>query len=66
MPKCGKCTVCKNICPAQVIHGTIWEAGMNRDLIVDVYNCACCLKCLVNCPWSQKYMKSNSQSVKAI
>jgi len=60
MPKCGECTVCKDICPTGVIHGSTWEIGMNRDLIVDVYNCATCLKCLANCPWTQKYMKNNS------
>ncbi|GFZ30011.1 iron-sulfur-binding protein [Clostridium zeae] len=59
MPKCGGCTVCKDICPVNVIHGTTWEPNMNRDLIVDVYHCKCCLKCLVHCPWTQNYMKSN-------
>lgn len=60
MPKCGGCNICKNICPAKVIHGHNWEAGINRDLIVDVYHCETCLKCLVNCPWTQKYMKNDS------
>lgn len=59
MPKCGECTVCKDICPTSVIHGTTWEPDMNRDLIVDVYHCVSCLKCLVNCPWTQKYMENN-------
>lgn len=58
MPKCGKCTVCKDICPAGVIHGATWEIGMNRDSIVDVYHCDCCLKCLDNCPWTLKYMRN--------
>jgi Uncharacterized Fe-S protein len=62
MPKCGECTVCKDICPTGVIHGSIWEIGMNRDLIVDVYKCETCLKCLVNCPWTQKYMRNNSSN----
>jgi epoxyqueuosine reductase QueG len=56
MPKCGECTVCKNICPTGVIRGTTWEQGLNRDLLVDVYHCDGCLKCLVNCPWTLKYM----------
>ncbi|MDF2505530.1 epoxyqueuosine reductase [Clostridium sp.] len=60
MPKCGECSVCKDICPAGAIHGSTWEMGMNRELIVDVYHCDCCLKCLANCPWTQKYMKNNS------
>jgi ferredoxin len=59
MPKCGECTVCKDICPSSVIHGATWEPDMNRDLIVDVYNCTGCLKCLVSCPWTQKYMDNN-------
>ena len=60
MPRCGNCNVCKDICPTGVIHGSTWEIGMNRDLIVDVYNCGTCLKCLVNCPWTQKYMENDS------
>ena len=59
MPKCCECTICKDVCPTSVIHGSIWEPGMNRDFIVDVYHCDGCLKCLVNCPWTQKYMKNN-------
>ncbi|GKU25207.1 epoxyqueuosine reductase [Clostridium folliculivorans] len=59
MPKCGECTVCKDICPTGVIHGSTWKPGMNRDLIVDVYHCDGCLKCLINCPWTQKYMQNN-------
>lgn len=60
MPKCGECNICKDICPPKVIHGSTWEVGINRDLIVDVYNCETCLKCLANCLWTQKYMKKNS------
>ncbi|MCB2358782.1 epoxyqueuosine reductase [Clostridium estertheticum] len=59
MPKCGECTVCKDICPTGAIHGSTWKPGMNRDFIVNVYHCAGCLKCLVNCPWTQKYMDNN-------
>lgn len=59
MPKCGEGTICKDICPTGAIHGYTWEVSMNRDFIVNVYHCDCCLKCLVNCPWTQKYMKDN-------
>lgn len=62
MPKCGKCTVCKDTCQAEAIHGCSWKMGMNRDLIVDVYHCNHCLKCLTNCPWTQKHMKNNSST----
>ncbi len=63
MPKCGDCTVCKDICPANVIHGTTWEPGMNRDLIIDIYNCERCLKCLVHCQRTQNYMKNNINNI---
>ncbi|MBU3157172.1 epoxyqueuosine reductase [Clostridium estertheticum] len=59
MPKCEECTVCKDICPTGAIHGSTWKPGMNRDFIVNVYHCVGCLKCLVNCPWTQKYMDNN-------
>jgi epoxyqueuosine reductase len=60
MPRCGKCTVCKDVCPVGVIHGFTWNTDVNRDLIVDVYHCSTCLKCLSNCPWTQKYINNNS------
>lgn len=59
MSKCGECTICKDICPTSAIHGTTWKQGMKRDSIVDVYCCAGCLRCLVHCPWTQKYMGNN-------
>ena len=59
IPKCEKCTVCKDICPAGVLHSASWSIGINRDSIVDVYHCEGCLKCLTNCPWTQKYMRDN-------
>lgn len=58
-PFCGKCNVCKDICPAKVIHGMNWEEGTHRDLLVDVYHCEACLKCLVHCVWTQKYIKNH-------
>lgn len=57
MPKCGDCTICKDICPVAVLHGTTWEPGIHRDQIVDVYHCITCLKCLAYCPWTQRYME---------
>lgn len=59
MSKCGECTVCKDICATGAIYGSTWEIGMNRDLIVDVYHCDSCLKCLAICPWTQKYIKKS-------
>lgn len=54
-PQCKECSVCKDVCPVQALHGSTWGTGINRDLMVDVYRCTTCLKCLVHCPWTQKY-----------
>ncbi|WP_333649838.1 4Fe-4S dicluster domain-containing protein [Lacrimispora sp.] len=60
MPKCGKCTICKDICPVKVIHGKTWGLNVCRDEIVDVYHCKTCLKCLFNCPWTLNYIKTRT------
>lgn len=57
--KCGECNICMDICPTKVIHGIKWEEGMARELIVDVYHCKACLKCMINCTWTQRYMKNS-------
>jgi epoxyqueuosine reductase QueG len=58
MPKCGDCTVCQDVCPAGVLHGQTWNKDVDRDVIVDVYHCRACLKCLALCPWTQKQIKN--------
>lgn len=60
LTNCGKCFVCKDVCQEEAIYGSTWKYGMDRDLIVNVYNCNSCLKCLTYCPWTQKYMKENT------
>ena len=56
-PECGSCRVCREVCPVQAIKGKSWRPGIHRDELIDVYHCTTCLKCLVHCPWTQKYMK---------
>ncbi len=57
-PKCGHCNVCVDICEKKVLKGRRWTQVTPRDMIVDVYGCSTCLKCLVHCPRAMKYMKS--------
>lgn len=54
--KCGGCDICKNSCPAEAIHGKGWTENGTREDIVDVFRCKCALKCMVNCPWTLKYV----------
>lgn len=57
--QCGNCNVCKNICPEKAIKGKNWKIEIPRDERLDVHACTPCLKCLVLCPWTQKYMRRN-------
>lgn len=52
---CHQCEVCKMVCPTDAIFGTIWKKGTPREEIVDVEKCKTCLKCMILCPWTQKY-----------
>ncbi|WMJ87473.1 4Fe-4S binding protein [Anaerocolumna sp. MB42-C2] len=61
--QCQNCTKCIDICPVNAIRGLTWEPGLNRDCIVDVYKCIGCLKCLINCPWTVKYMEKEKNNI---
>ena len=71
--RCGKCTQCQKNCPAQAIHGTLWQAGMDRAEILDWQRCeqtelrimkehlgipeALCGKCFAVCPYTLRYLR---------
>lgn len=57
LPKCGNCNICGDICERKVLKGMTWNITISRDEIIDVYRCSTCLKCLVHCPWTHKYIK---------
>ncbi len=50
--KCGNCNLCVNICPVNAIYGKEWNIGVNRDDIINIYQCIACLKCLAGCRYS--------------
>lgn len=37
--RCGKCRVCVDVCPGKAILGTLWEAGMPREEILQSQVC---------------------------
>lgn len=57
--RCGDCNICRDICPTSAIHGYSWTENNDRDKIVDVFSCECCLKCLSHCPWTVRYSEQN-------
>ena len=70
---CGTCTLCVKSCPAQALHGTLWEAGIKREKIVDVERCYkkqieimhretgieadLCGRCFAVCPYTQRHLE---------
>ena len=36
---CGKCTVCIEACPAGALGGSLWEPGIDRKKLLDVFCC---------------------------
>lgn len=53
--QCGKCEICRKICPANAIRGNEWSEIGGRENLVDAFKCSCPLKCMINCPWTLKY-----------
>jgi epoxyqueuosine reductase len=58
-PKCGNCNICIKICEKKILNGKIWNTTLSRDEIIDVYKCNTCIKCLIHCSKTQKYMNKN-------
>lgn len=70
--KCGDCMVCVNACPAHAILGKSWSVDIYRDEFYNAYLCrkvareralqgfgieiTQCGKCIVICPYTQKYL----------
>jgi epoxyqueuosine reductase QueG len=57
---CGNCRICVDICQPNALKGKVWKSGIEREEIIDVDKCTTCLKCMVHCPWTQKYMNRKS------
>ena len=70
--KCGTCDACVTSCPVDAASGQVWEFGMDRDDLYDVYKCeyttrelsekaglnaTLCGICIYKCPYSQAYIK---------
>ena len=71
--QCGSCELCVKICPAQVLTGVLWQAGMERSKLVDAQKCFdkqveimkektgieadLCGKCFAVCKYTQGYLK---------
>lgn len=70
--KCGTCNTCKDLCPSSAVLGVNWKVNMDRGNYFDAFKCRdegrrrsdklgveerVCGKCILVCPWTQKYLK---------
>lgn len=69
--RCGDCTACMDACPGSAVKGTLWEAGMPREALVDIPACdsaaralaqqtlgyptTICGRCFAACPYTKAY-----------
>ena len=54
-PQCGDCSICVEVCPTKALHGKTWSVTTKRDEIMVRKLCALCLKCMLWCPYTEKY-----------
>lgn len=70
--RCGDCTACMEACPGQAVKGALWQAGMERDVLVDIPACdtaarglakqtlgyatTICGRCFAACPYTKAYV----------
>ncbi|MCL2361579.1 MAG: hypothetical protein FWC73_07190 [Defluviitaleaceae bacterium] len=57
-PQCGDCSICVDVCPTKALHGTTWSTTTTRDEIMVRKLCTLCLKCMLWCPYTEKYSEN--------
>lgn len=69
--RCGKCEVCRNVCPAHAVSGKNWSVELERQDFFDARSCqkvgisraakvgihaTMCGLCILSCPYARKYL----------
>jgi len=56
-PQCDECTACVDVCHPKSLHGTTWNITVKREDMMVRKLCNLCLKCILWCPYTEKYAK---------
>ncbi len=56
-PQCGECSICADVCPTKALLGKTWSVTTTRDEILVRKFCTLCLKCMIWCPFTARYIK---------
>ncbi|MDO5844691.1 MAG: hypothetical protein Q4Q53_06075 [Methanocorpusculum sp.] len=56
-PQCRDCTICVNVCQSKALLGKTWSITTTREEIIVRKQCTLCLKCMVFCPYTAKYIE---------
>ena len=54
-PQCGDCNICADVCPAKALQGKTWSVTTTRDEMMVRKHCSLCVKCMVWCPYTERY-----------
>ena len=57
-PQCGDCKACADVCEPRALSGKMWSLTTSRDEMLTRKLCTFCLLCMVNCPYTVRYMES--------
>ena len=57
-PQCGDCNICVDVCTSKSLRGKIWDNTTTRDEMMVRNLCNVCAKCMIWCPYTEKYIKS--------
>jgi epoxyqueuosine reductase QueG len=72
--RCGNCTKCRDGCPGRAVSGKNWRVELERADFFNAFSCrkaareraaktgindTSCGLCILNCPWTQKYINGN-------
>ncbi|MBN1333880.1 MAG: epoxyqueuosine reductase [Synergistales bacterium] len=72
--RCGACEDCVKSCPAAAPKGRLWQAGLEREEILDIRSCylkarevssalgideILCGFCMTACPWTRRYIMNS-------